>query len=89
MPTIEDHSYLKVCAELASCLSISLSAAKRKVEVAAARKGLKALAERKIIANDLLQEALEISDDRKKASASTLDSLLSVLEEDQNFMIED
>ena len=31
MPTIEDHSFLKICAQLASCLSISISAAKKKI----------------------------------------------------------
>ena len=35
MPLIEDHHYLKICAQLASSLSISISAARRKVEVAA------------------------------------------------------
>ena len=41
MPLIEDHHYLKICAQLASSLSISISAARRKVEVAAAKEGKK------------------------------------------------
>tara|TARA_Y100001968_G_scaffold208870_1_gene191967 strand:- start:165 stop:338 length:174 start_codon:yes stop_codon:yes gene_type:complete len=49
MPLIEDHDYLKICAQLASSLSISISAARRKVEVEAAREGTKDLLSRKIL----------------------------------------
>ena len=50
MPLIEDHHYLKICAQLASSLSISIAAARRKVEVAAAKEGKKDLQSRKEIA---------------------------------------
>ena len=50
MPLIEDQNYLKICAQLASSLSISISAARRKVEVAAAKEGKKDLQSRKEIA---------------------------------------
>ena len=43
MPLIEDHHYLKLCAQLASYLSISIAAARRKVELAAAKEGKKDL----------------------------------------------
>ena len=90
MPKIEDHSYLKVCAKLASCLSISLSSARRKVELEMATQGKKGLDERKDIADQLLQAALLNSENEKKAGAANqLDELLKVLTEDENFMIED
>ena len=90
MPTIEDHSYLKVCAELASSLSISLSSARRKVELALAQKGKKGLDERKAMAEKLLKAALLESEQNKdKGASSQLDELLQVLAEDENFMIED
>ena len=90
MPKIEDHSYLKVCAKLASCLSISLSSARRKVELEMATQGKKGLDERKDIADQLLQAALLNSENEKKAGAANqLDELLKVLAEDENFMIED
>ena len=89
MPTIEDHSFLKICAQLASCLSISLSAARRKVDLEAARKGVKGLAERKLLAEGLLKEALENHSNEKISASSELDNLLAVLAEDDNFMIED
>ncbi len=88
MPTIEDHSYLKICAQLASSLSISLSSAKRQVELAANRKGTKDLNSRKIIAEKLLAKALSKAKDKNNA-ANQLDKLLEVLAREENFMIED
>tara|TARA_B100000700_G_scaffold288720_1_gene345482 strand:- start:1778 stop:2047 length:270 start_codon:yes stop_codon:yes gene_type:complete len=89
MPTIEDHSFLKVCAELASCLSISLAAARRKVDLAAARQGIKGLKERKSLAEELLKEALGNAENGKQDAPSELDNLLAALAEDENFMVED
>tara|TARA_B100000700_G_C14319866_1_gene523145 strand:+ start:267 stop:539 length:273 start_codon:yes stop_codon:yes gene_type:complete len=90
MPKIEDHSYLKVCAELASCLSISLSSARRKIEIELAKEGKKTLNERKAMADKLLKEALLDSEKNKTNNASSqLDKLLEALGKDENFMIED
>ncbi len=89
MPKIDDHSYLKICADLASCLSISLAAARRKVELAVAKKGLQGLDERKAMAELLLKKALKQCADGVETSASQFDSLLSALEEEENFMTED
>ena len=89
MPLIEDHHYLKICARLASSLSISIAAARRKVDLAAANQGVRSLEERKLIAENLLKEALLNSKDSKKCSSSELDNLLTALAEEENFMIED
>ena len=89
MPLIEDHHYLKICAQLASSLSISISAARRKVEVAAAKEGKKDLQSRKEIAQKILDH---ISEEDKKQSVSTSESsdqLLKALKEEENFMLED
>ena len=89
MPLIEDHHYLKICAQLASSLSISISAARRKVEVTAAKKGKKDLQSRKEIAQKILDH---ISEEYKKQSVSTsasFDQLLKALKEEENFMLED
>ena len=88
MPTIEDHSYLKICAELASSLSISLSSAKRKVELAAAKQKVKDLESRKKIAKQLLNKA-ESQKEIKGSSAQQLDELLEALASEENFMTED
>ena len=89
MPLIEDHYYLKICAQLASSLSISISAARRKVEVAAAKEGKKDLQSRKEIAQKILEQTIK-DDEKKNLSASaSFDQLLKALEEEENFMLED
>ena len=89
MAGLENHDYLKVCAELASSLSISLSSARRKVEIFASRDGIKDLESRKAIALRLLKEVQDSSAKGKAAAASQLDQLLVAVAEDENFMIED
>ena len=89
MPLIEDHDYLKICAKLASSLSISIAAARRKVEVSAAKEGKKDLKAKKEIAQKILGQ---ITEDDKKQSESTsksFDQLLKALKEEENFMLED
>ena len=91
MPLIEDHHYLKICAQLASSLSISIAAARRKVEVAAAKEGKKDLQSRKEIAQKILNQTIEkdkANSDSASASAS-FDQLLKALKEEENFMLED
>ena len=89
MPLIEDHHYLKICAQLASLLSISISSARRKVEVAAAKEGKKDLQSRKEIAQNILDQIL-IDDQKQSVSASaSFDNLLKALKEEENFMLED
>ena len=65
MPLIEDHHYLKICAQLASSLSISISAARRKVEVAAAKEGKKDLQSRQEIAQKILEQTLNEDKEQK------------------------
>tara|TARA_Y100001968_G_scaffold327707_1_gene373295 strand:+ start:949 stop:1212 length:264 start_codon:yes stop_codon:yes gene_type:complete len=87
MPLIEDHHYLKICAQLASSLSISIAAARRKVEVSAAKQGKKDLQSRKEIAQKILNQTIE--DDSKKSNSASFDQLLKALKEEENFMLED
>ena len=87
MPLIEDHHYLKICAQLASSLSISIAAARRKVEVVAAKEGKKDLQSRKVIAQKILDQSIE--DETKQSQSASFDQLLKALKEDENFMLED
>jgi len=87
---LEDHVYMKLCAALASCLSISLASARRQVEFVAMKDGVKDLNQRKLIAQRLLDEARISKNSSKEASASAqLDQLLEALAEEENFMVED
>ena len=89
MPLIEDHQYLKICAQLASYLSISISAARRKVEVAAAKDGKKDLQSRKEIAQKILDQTLNDDKGQNLSASASFDNLLKALKEEENFMLED
>ena len=89
MPLIEDHDYLKICAQLASSLSISISAARRKIEVAAAKAGKKDLQSRKEIAQNILEQTLNEDKKQRISASASFDKLLKALKEEENFMLED
>ena len=89
MPLIEDHHYLKICAQLATSLSVSISAARRKVEVAAAKEGKKDLQSRKEIAQKILDQAIENDKKDNDSASASFDQLLKALKEEENFMLED
>ncbi len=89
MPLIEDHHYLKICAQLASSLSISIAAARRKVEVAAAKEGKKDLQSRKEIAQKILDQTIENDKQQIESTSASFDQLLKALKEEENFMLED
>tara|TARA_B100001250_G_scaffold130920_1_gene111761 strand:+ start:734 stop:1003 length:270 start_codon:yes stop_codon:yes gene_type:complete len=89
MPLIEDHHYLKICAQLASSLSISIAAARRKVEVVAAKEGKKDLQSRKVIAQKILDQSIEDETKQSQSASASFDQLLKALKEEENFMLED
>ena len=89
MPLIEDHHYLTICAQLASSLSISIAAARRKVEVAAAKEGKKDLNSRKEIAQKILIQSLDNDKKNIDSASASFDKLLKALKEEENFMLED
>ncbi len=80
---------MKICAELASCLSISLASARRQVEVVAGREGVKDLQVKKDIAKRLLKDASARQRSGEGSSSNQLDELLTAVAEEENFMIED
>ncbi len=89
MSPVQDHSYQKLCAQLAKCLSISLASARRKVEMVAMKRGVKDLSGRKVIAETLLEEAKHQQMNSDKDSINELDQLLAAVEQEENFMVED
>ena len=89
MPLIEDHHYLKICAQMASSLSISISAARRKVELVAAKEGKKDLQSRKEIAQKILAQTMDDDKKQSESASASFDQLLKALKEEENFMLED
>ncbi len=89
MAGIKEQEYLKICAQLASCLSISIAAANKKIDLAAAKQGVRDISARKEIAQSLLQEARSQSLEDKNSTTNQLDKLLEALAEEENFLVED
>ena len=88
MYPINDREYIIICSEIAKLMSISLSSAKKKVEIQIAKKGSKTIEEKRRVAQDLLI-TYKKEKGNKLSSSKILDNLMSNLENDDNFMTED
>ena len=89
MAAIQDQKYIKLCAQLATRLSISLASARRRVDQAAASDGSRDVEGRRAMAQSLLDALDDNTDDSNADNPERLNSLLSVSEGDGNFIIED
>ncbi len=83
-----DRQYLEICSKIANLLSVSLSSAKKKVEIQIAKKGSKTIEEKRQVAKDLLKLS-EKDNVNKLSSSKILDKLMSTLENEDNFLTED
>ena len=88
MYPINDREYLKICAEIAKIMSISLSSAKKKVEIKIGQKGSKTIEEKRQVAQDLLK-ICEKDEGQNISSSKILDKLMETLDDEDNFMTED
>ena len=88
MYPINDREYLKICAEIAKIMSISLSSAKKKVEIKIAQKGSKTIEEKRQVAQDLLKMC-KTDEGQKISSSKILDKLMETLDDEDNFLTED
>ena len=88
MYPVNDRQYLKICAEIAKFMSISLSSAKKKVEIQIAKEGSKTIQEKIQVAQNLLEICKKIEGD-KLSSSRLLDKLMETLDDEDNFLTED
>ena len=88
MYPINDRQYIATCSEIAKLLSVSLSSAKKKVEIQIAKKGSRTIEEKRQVAQDLLKTC-ENNNGNKLSSSKILDKLMSTLENEDNFITED
>ena len=88
MYPINDREYLKICAEIAKIMSISLSSAKKKVEIKIAQKGSKTIEEKRQVAQYLLKMCKK-DEGQKISSSRILDKLMETLDDEDNFLTED
>ena len=84
MYPINDRQYL----EIAQLKSISLSAAKKKVEIQIAKKGLKTINDKRKVAEDLLDNYKK-EKENGISSSKILDKLMETLESEDSFLTED
>ena len=88
MYPINDRQYLAICSKIANLMSVSLSSAKKKVEIEISKKGSKTIEEKREVAKDIL-ELCKKDNNKKLSSSKMLDKLMSSLENEDNFMTED
>ena len=88
MYPINDRQYIATCSEIAKLLSVSLSSAKKKVEIQIAKQGSKTIEEKRKVAQDLLKR-YENDNVNKLSSSKILDKLMSTLDNEDNFITED
>ena len=88
MYPINDRQYIATCSEIAKLLSVSLSSAKKKVEIQIAKKGFNTIEEKRQVAQDLLKTCRN-DNGSKLSSSKILDKLMSTLENEDNFITED
>lgn len=85
MAGVPDRSYNAACGRLASRLGISQASARRKVDIQAAREGVRDPAGRIALAERMLAEATAAGID----NAVLFDAQLEAVGSDENFMTED
>ncbi len=88
MYPINDREYLKICAEIAKLMSISLSSAKKKVEIQITKEGSKTIHEKIQVAHNVLK-ICEKKDGDQSSSSRILDKLMESLDGEDNFLTED
>jgi hypothetical protein len=85
MPAIPERGYSAACAHLASHLGISLAAARRRVDIRAAREELRDVSARQALAERMLEEAIASGVNH----GTLLSSQLGAVGKDEFFMTDD
>ena len=85
MAAPQDKDYVTACGRLASALSISIASARRKVDLVAAREGVRDASGRLLIAQRLLLE----SQGGSAQARQLLDVLLEAVKEEENYIGDD
>jgi len=85
MAAPQDKDYVIACGRLASALSISIAAARRKVDLVAAREDVRDTPGKLLIAHRLLLEAEGVGHE----SRQLLDVLLEAVAEEANYLGDD
>jgi hypothetical protein len=85
MAAPQDKDFVTACGKLASALSISIASARRKVDLVAAKEGVRDNEGRLLIAQRLLVEAQGVGEE----SRQLLDVLLEAVKEEEMYLGDD
>ena len=85
MAAPQDKDFVTACGKLASALSISIASARRKVDLVAAKEGVRENEGRLLIAQRLLVEAQGVGEE----SRQLLDVLLEAVKEEEMYLGDD
>ena len=88
MYPINDREFLKICANIASLMSISLASAKKKVEIQITKKACKTIDEKRKVAKDVY-EICKKDNTNDLNSIQLFDDLMQSLDGNDNFLVED
>ena len=87
MYPINDREFLKICADIASLMSISLASAKKKVEIQINNKACKTIDEKRKVAKEVYETCKKNNNDLN--SIKLFDNLMQSLDGNENFLVED
>ena len=87
MYPINDREFLKICADIASLMSISLASAKKKVEIQITNKACKTIDEKRKVAKEVYETCKKNNNDLN--SIKLFDNLMQSLDGNENFLVED
>ena len=88
MYPINDREFLKICADIASLMSISLASAKKKVEIQITNKACKTIDEKRKVAKEVYENCKKDSANDLN-SIKVLDELMQALDGNDDFLVED
>tara|TARA_B100000963_G_C22328234_1_gene537391 strand:+ start:304 stop:570 length:267 start_codon:yes stop_codon:yes gene_type:complete len=88
MYPINDREFLKICADIASLMSISIASAKKKVEIQISNKACKTIYEKRKAAKDVYESCKKDSV-KDLNSIKIFDDLMQSLDGEDNFIVED
>ena len=88
MYSINDREFLKICADIASVMSISIASAKKKVEIQITNKACKTIDEKRKVAKEVY-ETCKKDNANDVNSIKLFDNLMKSLDGNDNFLVED
>ena len=88
MYPINDREFLKICADIASLMSISLASAKKKVEIQITNNACKTIDEKRKVAKEVYEKCKQ-NNANDLNSIKILDDLMQSLDGNDDFLVED